>query len=87
MCDIELPITITDESVLMTSTSNPEVISICYAQGWCKSPDVMYKVEAQIVSSIGNVFQNSKIKTFNELAEFTNITELSNQAFFMCSEL
>lgn len=87
VCDIELPITITDESVLMTSTSNPEVISICYAQGWCKSPDVMYKVEAQIVSSIGNVFQNSKIKTFNELAEFTNITELSNQAFFMCSEL
>lgn len=31
--DVVLPVTITDDSVLMTSTSNPEVIAICYSQG------------------------------------------------------
>ena len=31
--EVVLPITITDESVLMTSTSNPEVIQICYEKG------------------------------------------------------
>lgn len=44
--EVVLPITITDESVLMTSTSNPEVIQICYEKRWCKSPNVMYKNEA-----------------------------------------
>jgi uncharacterized protein (DUF2344 family) len=38
-------VTITDESVLMTSTSNPEVIAICHAQGWCDK-DVMFKEDA-----------------------------------------
>lgn len=31
--DVILPVTITDDSVLMTSTSNPEVMEICYSQG------------------------------------------------------
>lgn len=85
----------------MTSTSNPEVIAICYAQGWCKSPDVMYKTEAQVVTDIGNVFQGgshyvngqsvprpgASIKSFVELEEFKNITAIPDQAFFQCGNL
>lgn len=99
--DVVLNVTITDDSVLMTSTSNPEVIAICYAQGWCKSPDVMYKTEAQVVTDIGNVFQGgshyvgdqsvprpgASIKSFVELEEFKNITAIPDQAFFQCSNL
>lgn len=99
--DVVLYVTITDDSVLMTSTSNPEVIAICYAQGWCKSPDVMYKTEAQVVTDIGNVFQGgshyvngqsvprpgASIKSFVELEEFKNITAIPDQAFFQCGNL
>ena len=99
--DVVLYVTITDDSVLMTSTSNPEVIAICYAQGWCKSPDVMYKTEAQVVTDIGNVFQGGShyvdgqsvprpgaaIKSFVELEEFKNITSIPDQAFFQCGNL
>jgi hypothetical protein len=64
--DVVLPVTITDDSVLMTSTSNPEVMAICYSVGrtihtdkatWCDSPDVMYKTEAQVVTDIYDVFK------------------------------
>ena len=94
---VNLTITVTDESVLMTSTSNPEVIAICYAQGWCESPDVMYKTEAQVVTDIGTAFKGgsdgtsprpgARIKTFNELEEFKNIRSIPEQAFFQCSNL
>lgn len=95
--NVTLTITVTDESVLMTSTSNPEVIAICYAQGWCASPDVMYKTEAQVVTDIGTAFKGGSdgttarpgayIKTFNELEEFKNIRSIPEQAFFQCNNL
>lgn len=100
--EVDLIITVSDDSVLMTSTSNPEVISICYAKGWCKSPDVMYKEEAQVITDIGTAFRGgsytpsegatgprpgSFIKTFNEFEEFKNIKTLSDQAFFQCNQL
>ena len=85
--DVILPITITDESVLMTSTSNPEVIKICYDRGWCESPNVMYKNEAWVLLDIGNAFQASNIKHFDEFAEFTSLISLPNQAFFQCYSL
>lgn len=99
--DVVLYVTITDDSVLMTSTSNPEVMAICYAQGWCKSPDVMYKTEAQVVTDIGNAFRGgthsvngqsvprpgAAIKSFVELEEFKNITSIPDYAFFQCGNL
>lgn len=93
---ILLKITITDESVLMTSTSNPEVIAICHAQGWCDK-DVMFKEDAWKISDIGTVFRGrndsgeempgSKIKTFNEFEEFLNVTNIPDKAFFQCGNL
>lgn len=95
--NVNLTVTVTDESVLMTSTSNPEVMAICYAQGWAVNPDVMYKTEAQVVTDIGTAFQGGSfegsmrpgayIKTFDELSEFKNIKTIPDQAFFQCNNL
>lgn len=71
----------------MTSTSNPEVIAICYAQGWCKSQDVMYKEEAQKVTGIGRAFEASNIKSFDEFEEFRGISIIPTQAFQRCTSL
>jgi hypothetical protein len=43
--------------IIMTSESNPEVMKICYNQGWAASPYEMYASEAAAVTSIGNVFR------------------------------
>lgn len=95
--EVRLIITVTDSTVLMTSTSNPEVIAICYEKGWCKSPDVMYKREAQAVEDIGDAFRGgsvgekprpgSFIKTFEEFEEFTGLKSIPEYAFFQCSNL
>jgi hypothetical protein len=85
---VELTMTVTDDSVLLTSTSNPEVMKICYEQGWSEgNPDVLYKEQAQKVITIGTAFRESKIKTFNELEEFKNIIEIPTQAFQNCNQL
>jgi hypothetical protein len=43
--------------IIMTSESNPEVMKVCYNQGWAASPYEMYASEAAIVTSIGTAFQ------------------------------
>jgi hypothetical protein len=43
--------------VIMTSESNPEVMKVCYNQGWAASPYEMYASEAARVTSIGTAFQ------------------------------
>lgn len=93
---VSIPITVTDDSVLMTSTSNPVVIAICYSKGWCSSPDVMYKTEANVVTDIGEAFMGTKggislpgreIVTFDEFEAFTGILTIPSQAFFQCNKL
>ena len=60
---------------LMTSETNPEVLAICYAQGWCASPDHMTYEEAAAVKNIGNIMRNNgNIKHFDELEYFTSLT-------------
>lgn len=60
---------------LMTSETNPEVLAVCYAQGWCASPDYMTYDEAARVSSFFNVFENNNnITHFDELEHFTSLT-------------
>ena len=73
--------------IIMTSISNPEVLAICYAQGWCASPNYMTKQEAEAVTSIGTAFSQSNIKTFNEFKYFTSVTTLPNNAFYYCQKL
>lgn len=76
--DVILPVTITDASVLMTSTSNPEVMAICYSAGWSSwtSPEypdakidpenVMYTWQAHAVTDIGTVFRGGTDSATNK---------------------
>mgnify|MGYP003290262559 CR=1 FL=1 len=47
-----------EDFIIMTSESNPEVMKVCYNQGWAASPYEMYASEAAKVTSIGTAFQN-----------------------------
>ena len=71
----------TVDEIIMTSSTNPEVLAICYAQGWASHADYMTKREAEAVTSFGRVFEDSQIITFDELIYFTNITNLNVLAF------
>ena len=76
------------DEIIMTTTTNPEVLAVCYAQGWCASPDYMTKSEAEAVTSIGTAFQsNTAITHFEELQYFTAVTDLADNAFDGCSAL
>ena len=47
----------TDDLIIMTSESNPEVMKVCYNQGWAASPYKRYASEAARVTSIGTAFE------------------------------
>lgn len=69
---------------LMTKDTNPEVLAVCYAKGWCASPDYMTYEEAALVtnSKFGTSFQgNTQITHFEEFEHFTGITTLRAAAF------
>lgn len=76
--------------IIMTSESNPEVMAICYNQGWAANQDYMYKSEAEAVTDIGTAFYNGKycsftfenfIYSFDEFKYFTSVTKLGTSAF------
>lgn len=76
--------------IIMTSASNPEVMAICYNQGWAKNQDYMYKSEAEAVTDIGTAFNNGHycsftyenfIYSFDEFRYFTGVTRLQPNAF------
>lgn len=87
--DVTASIIITDETVLMTSNSNPEVMYICYKHKLCASPDVMYKAEARSCTNqeFGTIFKESNIKTFDEFEYFTGLTSIAGMAFYTCRSL
>ena len=67
---------------IMTIDSNPEVLAVCYAQGWCSSDRYMTATEAAAVKSIGSVFRyNTNITHFDEFRFFTGVTSIGNFAF------
>lgn len=69
------------EKVIMTKETNPEVLAICYAQGWCSSEEQMTNKEAAKVSSISTIFKGTNIVRFDEFEYFTGVTELEAYAF------
>ena len=72
--------------VIMTKETNPEVLAICYAQGWCASEEQMTDKEASTLKSFNLAFKGSNIKTFNELKYFNNVN-FSASEFEGCSSL
>lgn len=73
----------TDE-IIMTSTSNPEVLAVCYAQGWASHADYMTKKEAEAVTSIGTAFRNNQSITHFDELQYFGITSLPNYCFYFC---
>ena len=82
--------------IIMTSESNPEVMKVCYNQGWAASPSEMYAIEAAKVTSIGTAFQSlgnggsasgysgSNISftfSFDEFKYFIGVDSIVNNAF------
>lgn len=67
--------------IIMTSETNPEVLAICYAQGWCASESKMTLAEARLVTSIGTAFRGSSIGDFTEFQYFTGVKTIAADAF------
>jgi hypothetical protein len=83
----EKSVVITDSEVIMDSESNPEVLAICYAQGWCANADRMTATEALNVTDIGTVFKDKSIKHFEEFQYFKSVTSIGSYAFHSCTKL
>ena len=76
------------DNAIMTKETNPEVLAICYAQGWCSHSSYMTDTEAAAVTSIGTVFYNNKNVThFDEFEYFTSVTAISANGFRGCTSL
>ena len=71
--------------IIMDSETNPAVLAICYAQGWCASPDRMTQAEAAAVTNIAQVFRNAQISDFKEFQYFTGVTSIVGDAFQGCT--
>lgn len=77
----------TDE-IIMTSTSNPEVMAVCYAQGWAAHSDYMTKSEAEKVTDIDNAFTNNTSITHFLEFEYFGVTSLKqSKGFKGCTSL
>lgn len=75
------------ENYLMTTETNPKVLSVCYAQGWCANPNYMTFAEAAKVTNIGTAFAyNTEISHFEEL-EYFGIKSIPVTAFRTCPAL
>lgn len=73
---------------IMTIETNPEVLAVCNAQGWCANKKYMTASEAAAITSIGAVFyNNTSITHFEEFEYFTGVTSLANNAFRNCTNL
>ena len=75
------------DDVIMTIVSNPEVLAVCYEQGWCASKYYMTLSEAQAVTDIGTVFRNNKSITHFEELRYFGITELKTYSFSGANKL
>lgn len=76
------------DEIIMTDVTNPEVLAVCYAQGWASHSDYMTKREAESVTNIGQVFRNNTdITHFEELQYFTALTGGLTYSFANCTNL
>lgn len=71
-----------NETVIMTSESNPVVMAICHNAGWAPDADAMTKTQAENVSDIENKFAGiSDEFGFPEFVYFTGVTQIPDGAF------
>lgn len=71
-----------NETVIMTTDSNPVVMAICRREGWASDENAMKMSEAAEVEDLGMAFAGiSDGFTFHEFRYFTNVQSLQNGAF------
>ena len=88
---------IMSENIIMTSDTNPAVMSVMFNNNLCASDKYMTKQEAQAVTdgtfnptgtSNGSIFYNNMaITSFDEFRHFTGMTTLDDYAFYGCYNL
>lgn len=87
----ELMVMSKGEDWAITAQDNPEVMSVCYAKGWCASAYNMSVEECEAVANVknGTPFINSAIVHFEEFAYFVKSTGFSAGAgaFAGCTKL
>jgi len=69
------------------SFADPVVETICLKSWDANKDEKLSEAEAAAVTSLGEVFRNSEITTFDELQYFTGLTKLDNNAFTNCKLL
>lgn len=73
--------------VIMTTETNPEVLAICYAQGWCANSSYMTDIEAEAVTDIGEVFyKNATVTHFEEFYYF-GVHSIGSKGFQSMSKI
>jgi hypothetical protein len=65
---------------LMTAESNPEVFTICLAQGWCSAEGMTYEEAAAVISIPNDSFSNKGLIHFREF-KFFSVTDLTYTFF------
>ena len=67
--------------------ADANVKTLCVVNWDTNSDGELSKAEAAAVTDLGEVFQNSKIQSFNELQYFTGLKSIGESAFFGCTSL
>ena len=67
--------------------ADAKVKSICVSNWDTDGDGELSIIEAKAVTDLGGVFRNSEISSFNELALFTGLTSIGENAFNGCSSL
>lgn len=81
-CETSVNVLALNETVIMTSDSNPVVMEIAFNEGWAEDRDAMTKAQAAAVSGVSTVFKGIETSfSFPELVYFTGLTELEEGAF------
>ena len=77
-----------DDTILMTSATNPEVMSIMWQAGLCANETHMTKQEAALVTEMDlmvnsqtSIFKYKKLKTFDEFEYFTGVAKVPAYLF------
>ena len=83
----EISLLLLNEDVILTSESNPVVMSVCRAAGWATNDDVLMRDEALAVTDIGTAFSGlvSDAFNFHEFEKFENVKSIPASAFSDCA--
>lgn len=89
-------LSVLNPDIVMTSNTNPEVMSILYSKGLAANEDFLTIQEAESITYVdmnptdsynGSIFYNTGIKTFDELEYFIQLNEGPKDLFYQCSQL